>query len=164
MSQASNEASRIEAELAKRDLTQFCITQGEGRWHTAPHLELVSSLLMEAEAYVAAGTADDPYLLIISMGPRHGKSELISRHFPAWFLGRNQDLEFILASYGADLALDMSRDARTIYLKAAESYGWPDISRDSSAVARWHLDGRKGKLQAAGVGGPLTGRGELYCN
>jgi len=159
MSQVSNEASRIEAELAKRNLTQFCINQGEGRWHTAPHLECVSSLLMEAEAYVAAGTNDDPYLLIVCCPPRHGKSELISRHFPAWFLGRNQDLEFILASYGADLALDMSRDARTIYLKAAETYGWPDISRDSSAVARWHLEGRKGKLQAAGVGGPLTGRG-----
>ena len=159
LSQATSEAVRVEAEIAKRDLVQFCITNSEGRWHTSPHLELIASLLMEAETHAANESENEPYLLIISTPPRHGKSELISRHFPAWFLGRNQDLEFILASYGADLALDMSRDARTIYLRAAETYGWPDISRDSSAVARWHLDGRKGKLQAAGVGGPLTGRG-----
>ena len=158
MSQVSQEALRIEAELARRDLEQFCITISEGRWQTAPHLKLICSLLMEAEAHVAA-QHDEPYLLMISMGPRHGKSELISRLFPPWFLGRNQDLEAIIASYGADLALDMSRDARTNYLRAAEFYGWPDISRDSSAVARWHLQGKGGKLQAAGVGGPLTGRG-----
>lgn len=158
MSQVSAEANRIEAELARRNLEQFCLTISEGRWHTAPHLEMLCSLLMEAEAHIVS-KQDEPYLLRVFMPRRHGKSEVISRHFPPWFLGRNQDMEAIVASYGSDLALDMSRDARNIYLRAAALYGWPDISRESSAVARWHLEGTGGKLQAAGVGGAIVGKG-----
>src|SRR5262249_40793553 len=32
---------------------------------------------------------------------------------------------------------------------------------DSGAVDEWHLDGRRGYLKAAGVGGPITGHGGL---
>ena len=38
------------------------------------------------------------------MPPRHGKSELVSRYFPAWYLGTHPDKRIILASYEADFA------------------------------------------------------------
>jgi hypothetical protein len=52
--------------------------------------------------------------LMVTAPPRHGKSELVSRRFPSWFLGRNPAKQFIGASYGADLAADFGRDVRNI--------------------------------------------------
>jgi len=154
----SAEISRIHAELARRDLITFCEVISDGRWKRARHLELLCEKMMAAEAHVVA-QPDHPFLLMVSMPPRHGKSEVISRLFPAWFLGRNPEMEVIIASYGGDLALDMSRDAQNNYRAAAEMYSWPAVARESSAVSRWAIKGHRGKLQAAGVGGPITGRG-----
>ncbi len=39
--------------------------------------------------------------LMILMPPRHGKSELVSRRLPAYFLGRFPDANIIACSYGA---------------------------------------------------------------
>ena len=36
--------------------------------------------------------------LIITMPPRHGKSQLVSRHFPSWCLGVDPDTSIISAS------------------------------------------------------------------
>src|SRR5580704_19744024 len=52
--------------------------------------------------------------LMILMPPRHGKSELVSRRLPAYFLGRFPDANIIACSYGADLAERMSRDCQRI--------------------------------------------------
>ncbi len=42
--------------------------------------------------------------LIISLPPRHTKSEAVSRRLPALILGQDPDTPIIAASYGADLA------------------------------------------------------------
>ncbi len=152
------ESRHVESALARRDLRRYCEFASQGTWKTAPHLELLCELLMEAEQHVQE-QHDAPLLIMVFMPPRHGKSEVISRYFPAWFLGRNPDKEVITTSYGADLALDMSRDARRIYRWSAEVFGWPKLAQESQAVSRWSVEGRAGKLQAAGVGGPITGRG-----
>src|SRR5205807_4079768 len=44
--------------------------------------------------------------------PRHGKSELVSRLFPAYYLYRHPERFVGIASYGADLAYTLSRAAR----------------------------------------------------
>jgi predicted phage terminase large subunit-like protein len=94
------------------------------------------------------------------MPPRHGKSELVSKRFPAWYLGRNPQRQFIGASYGQDLANGFSREARNIAGTADYGLIFPQskLAADSSAVNRWHnISG--GIYVAAGVGGPITGRG-----
>jgi predicted phage terminase large subunit-like protein len=98
--------------------------------------------------------------LMIFMPPRHGKSELASRRFPAWFMGRNPKTEVIAASYNSDIAADFGRDVRAIV--ASEEYRaiFPHITLrvDSKAADRWHTsDG--GAYRAAGVGTAMTGRG-----
>ena len=50
--------------------------------------------------------------LMVFMPPRHGKSELVSRKFPAYLLGRNPDTSIISCSYSADLASRMNRDVQ----------------------------------------------------
>jgi predicted phage terminase large subunit-like protein len=97
--------------------------------------------------------------LMIFMPPRHGKSELASRRFPAWYLGRNPSRQIIAASYNSELASDFGRDVRNIV--ASPEYGCVFDTRlrdDSRAADRWNTDAG-GAYVAAGVGTAITGRG-----
>lgn len=97
--------------------------------------------------------------LMIFMPPRHGKSELASRRFPAWFLGNYPDRSIIAASYNSELAGDFGRDVRNI-VGSAEYSRLFDVSlaADSKAAGRWHTN-KDGGYVAAGVGTAITGRG-----
>lgn len=92
--------------------------------------------------------------LMIFMPPRHGKSELISRMFSAYYLYRFPDRWVGLTSYAAQLAQGFSRAARENY-----RLSWaPPLSQTSYAVTEWST-GYSGGLWSSGVGGPITGRG-----
>lgn len=97
--------------------------------------------------------------LIICMPPRHGKSELASRRFPAYYLGRNKNKQIIAASYNSDLSSDFGREVRNI-VDSPEYQALFDIklSADSRAANRWHTDAG-GMYVSAGVGTAITGRG-----
>lgn len=94
----------------------------------------------------------------IFMPPRHGKSELTSRYTPAWFLGTNPELRVILTSYGAALSTGWGRKVRDLVDELGELY---EITLDpaSSRADDWNLDGRRGGMKTAGVGGAITGIG-----
>ena len=87
------------------------------------------------------------------MPPRYGKSELVSRLLPAYYLDRWPDRAVGLASYGHDLAGDLSAVARNNY---AMVHSMPHGQRRS--IRRWET-GRGGEMWASGVGGGITGRG-----
>lgn len=103
--------------------------------------------------------------LLVMAPPRHGKTELVSRRFPAWFLGRHPDLDFISASYGQELALDFGRDVRNIVSMPEYRAIFPAVrlAADSQAKDRWHVSGGGGYV-AAGVGTAITGRGAHIFN
>ena len=68
--------------------------------------------------------------LMVFMPPQHGKSELVSRRFPALMLGRNPDLRLIAASHTHQLAVAMNRDVQRIMdRKMMKSAGVPKIAR-----------------------------------
>ena len=104
--------------------------------------------------------------LIVMVPPRHGKSEIVSRLFPAWVLGRNPDEQIITASYSADLASAMNRDCqrvitgdeyRNIFPETKLSEGKEvGVVRNNS---RFDIPGHKGHYVSAGVGGGITGVG-----
>ena len=98
--------------------------------------------------------------LIVSMPPRHGKSELTSKRFPAWYVGRHPERQVIVSSYGATLAQSFGRDVRNIVGSPAFRALFPDvgIASDSAARDRWHTN-KGGAFTAMGVGGGLTGLG-----
>lgn len=98
--------------------------------------------------------------LMIFMPPRHGKSELASRRFPAWYLGKNPKAEIIAASYNSDLAADFGRDVRAIVAGRDSQAVFPGVAlrQDSKAADRWHTNAG-GAYRAAGVGTAMTGRG-----
>ena len=97
--------------------------------------------------------------LMLFMPPRHGKSELASRRFPAWYLGRNPDKQLITATYSTEFAEDFGRDVREIVRDDdyRNVFG-TTLAADSTSRGRWRTaDG--GVYFAVGVGGPITGRG-----
>lgn len=98
--------------------------------------------------------------LMIFAPPRHTKSELASRRFPAWFLGRNPDKQLICATYSGDFALDFGREVRGIVGSEEFHALFPTVGLDaeSRAANRWHTT-EGGVSVYVGVGGPITGRG-----
>lgn len=97
--------------------------------------------------------------LMISMPPRHGKSEIGSKTFPGWYLGRNPTHEVIACSYSGDLAKDFSRKVRDLLeMEKYQSVFPTRLSKDSKSVERWNTS-VGGGFTAAGVQGPITGRG-----
>ncbi|MBW3622707.1 MAG: phage terminase large subunit [Armatimonadetes bacterium] len=91
--------------------------------------------------------------VMIFMPPRHGKSETLSRLFSAYYLYRHPDRFVGLCSYAADLAYTLSRAARENF-KAAGG----QTKTDADAVKHWETTAGGG-FWAAGVGGPITGKG-----
>jgi predicted phage terminase large subunit-like protein len=98
--------------------------------------------------------------LMLMLPPRHGKSELASRHFPAWALGRRPERQFISVSATAELASDFGRDVRNIVgspeFKALEFT--TALAEDSQAKGKWHTNGG-GVYFSIGIGGQVLGRG-----
>lgn len=108
---------------------------------------------------VAAGLS--PRLMLL-MPPRHGKSELASRMFPAWHLGRNPDHEIIAASYNVSLAMTFSRKVKEVLADPAyQSVFDARLHPDFQSNEEWAIHHARGSYVAAGVGGGITGRG---CN
>lgn len=91
--------------------------------------------------------------LMVFMPPRHGKSELVSRLFAAYYLYRYPERWVGINSYAADLAYTLSRAARDNFREIGG-----DIRGDAEAVKHWETTAGGG-LWAAGVGGPITGKG-----
>src|SRR3972149_7576615 len=84
------------------------VSQGTAApWQMARHLALLDRELVE----LATGRNNR---LIVQMPPRHGKSEICSKYFPAWYLGVNPTHNIILTSATDDLAMDFSAAARDL--------------------------------------------------
>lgn len=138
-------------ELAKRDFSYFVDYDSDFRDRDGKHLDVLDDILMQ----VSRG---DLKRVIVTMPPRHGKSERVSRKFPAWHLGRNPDDEIILASYSIDLSRGFSRIARDTLSKHYDVFG-VRIDPNNQSAESWGIEGHRGGLHAAGVGGPITGKG-----
>jgi predicted phage terminase large subunit-like protein len=91
--------------------------------------------------------------LMVGVPPRHGKSQLASRLFPAYFLHRWPTRFVGLATYDAGLSYGMSREARRFYRE-----GGGVLAGDTANVGLW-LTWGNGGMWAAGVGGAATGKG-----
>jgi predicted phage terminase large subunit-like protein len=98
--------------------------------------------------------------LMILMPPRHGKSELGSRMFPAWHLGRAPDHEVIACSYNVGLAMSFSRKVKEVLEDPAYHPVFETrLNPDFQGAEEWGVQGKRGGYVAAGVGGGITGKG-----
>jgi predicted phage terminase large subunit-like protein len=130
----------------------FAHRVSDGRWVCPPHLDLLNRVLCR----VMAGHVKR---LLVCMPPRHGKSELISKYFPALYLGTFPDQRVILTSYEADFARTWGGKVRDVLSRHGPEYFGFGLSGNSTAADRWDIDGHAGGMVTAGVGGPITGKG-----
>ncbi len=133
-------------ELAERISPQI----GEP-WHVWPYLRFVCDVIMIEMRRCPQGAR-----LVLNAPPRFGKSLLISKWLPVWFLEVFPQLRVMLASYSAELASHWGRKVRDVFTSCPEL--WTKISDGSSAADRWETTERGGML-TAGIGGSWTGFG-----
>ena len=112
--------------------------------------------------------------LMVFMPPRHGKSELVSRKFPAFLLGKNPDTSIISCSYSADLASRMNRDVQRLIDSERYLELFPGTQLSNQHTRRFYetrytrnnnmfeVVDKKGTYRSSGVGGGITGMGGEY--
>ena len=142
----------VRAAKARRSLLSFTEYTND-TYQRAAHHQMIAQRLEAVER----GDIDR---LMIFMPPRHGKSELASKRFPAWCLGRNPKRQIIAASYNSDLANDFGRNVRNIVASPefGEVFTGVTLAADSQAANRMNTN-HGGAYVAAGVGTAVTGRG-----
>lgn len=149
----------VKVELSRRNFYQFQKYASPAEYNWNWHHELIGEWLNE----FAAGRRKR---IIIEAPPRHGKSEGTSRRLPAYIFGKVPSARLIACSHTADLAEEMGRDVRAIMddSKYREVFPNAGISRSRKGRNRGDLFDVEGGgvYKAAGVGGPITGRGYLY--
>ncbi|WP_432185488.1 terminase large subunit domain-containing protein [Streptomyces tendae] len=142
----------VEAEMAMdRSPGALAAVLTHGKEMQARHLDIIDRIYQR----IAAG---ERIRAMVTMPPRAGKSRRTSRWGPTWYLRRQPDHRFMLASYAAHLADDHGRWIRNTITEHAPTLGI-DLKYGSQAANRFDIDGHEGGMVTAGVGGPLTGRG-----
>ena len=132
--------------------------------------EVVESAKPEPGRCVQVAAPDGLYLVGESCVPTHN-SELVSRCFPAYILGKHPDMSIIAAAYAADLASQNNRDVQRIIGSEPYQALFPDTRLWGSNVRTvadgsylrnstiFEIVGHAGFYRSAGVGGGITGMG-----
>lgn len=142
--------------------------------HTKHNIEIeqIRPLPLELRGNcIQVDSSDGLYLVGKSLITTHN-SQLVSREFPAYILGKYPDTQIIACSYSADLTSRMNRDVQRIidskeyhdlfstYLAGKEA---AEIMKDNDTYARtsdlFEVVGHKGSYRSTGVGGGVTGSG-----
>lgn len=156
----------VKSSQSVMDFTLFTKTDYETGWFN----ELVCAELDQFLLDVEAGLS--PRLMIFAP-PRSGKSELASRRFPAYAMGKFPKWNVIATSYASPLAERMSRDTQrivdsneyeSVFPENRMTQGRSSSRGASNSATLWETVRADGSLtggsyRAAGVGGGITGQG-----
>lgn len=121
--------------------------------------------LME-QFYAEVKAKQSPRYIIISP-PQMGKSEIMSRNFPAWAFGQDPDLYFIAGAYASDWATALSADVQNIMMGETYHKIFPEVVlpraefspvQGSQRSDYFELIGKLGRYRAAGRAKGVTGR------
>jgi len=143
---------RQRAAACHSDLIEFC-KHMQPDYKVGKHHRILANLLMD----IADGKKDR---VCVNMPPRHGKSQLVSIYFPAWFIGKYPNKKVLMVSHTTDLAVDFGRKVRNIIDAPEYRQIFPTVSlaADSKSAGRWNTS-IGGEYFACGVGSALAGRG-----
>lgn len=127
----------------------FAMELSNNKWKLYRHIEHVAD-------QIRPGLINGGGRYIVTMPPRHGKSEFISNWLPAWYLDAFPEHRVILASYSAKFASKWGRKVRTTLESNRQVLC--TVRMDSRKAERFDL-WEGGGMITAGVGGPITGEG-----
>jgi len=138
--------------LGREDLACYAVAHWPGFELAAHHRIILDKLEAVERGQIQR--------LMIFMPPRHGKSLLSTRFFPAWYLGRHPERFIITVSYGQELADDFGRGVRNLVSDPLHRAIFPGFRlADDSTSMRCFNTTSGGSYYAVGRGGPITGRG-----
>jgi len=115
-------------------------------------------------------TESDEEVLVINVGPRHGKSRT-AQMFTSWLMGRDKNIKVMTGSYNETLSTMFSKNVRNQIqeVKADDSKPvfsdiFPDvrIKHGDGAMNLWSLEGGYNNYLATSPGGTATGFGADY--
>lgn len=148
-------------ELSRRHLQDFiAYTKHDYQfnWH---HITLCDKLERFAAGEIRR--------LMVFMPPQHGKSQLTTRHLPAYILGKRPSAKIAVCCYSATLAQSFNRDIQRIIDDTPYHEVFPEtILSESNVTTNAHGNflrnadifetvGHRGFVKTVGVGGSLTG-------
>lgn len=159
-------ANPVHQELARRELQRRKLVEFIKGFHPRYKAGWVHYDICKRLEQFAQDVRDEksPRLMIL-MPPRHGKSQIASKLFPAWFLGHNPSNEVIACSYNISLALEFSREVRDVVRSPLYQQLFPDtkLNPEVQSAENWKLISDTGVgaggYVAAGVGVGITGKG-----
>ena len=145
-------ADEAKKELARRNYVDYCEYVHRGRWK--PYR--VHKLLCEKLESVFRGKIKR---LIISMPPRHGKSQTVSETFPSYYICKNPNKKVILTSRDDTLAGRFGLSNRRKIEEFGKELFGIELQRGSSSATNWSLSGYSGYILSAPIMGGITGSG-----
>ena len=159
-------AMQAKAELLRRKAqTDFLAFLAYVWWMPTPlkigrHTRAICNRLTKAcRDYLLYGMTT---YLVITLPYRHGKSDMMSRALPPFFLGMcaAKEPNVIMSGYGASLIEGFSSKAQEIIRSEAYQRVFPSIKIGKRAsAAEWSVDGSQSTVYATGLGGSITGKG-----
>ena len=150
-------AARKKRQAAYDDLIAFCLYM-DPNYKVGRHHRILANELMAIER--GADAEDGKDRVCVNIPPRHGKSQLVSIYFPAWFIGRNPGKKVMMVSHTTDLAVDFGRKVRNLIDMEAYKDIFPAVTlaTDSKSAGRWNTN-FGGEYFACGIGSSIAGRG-----
>ena len=144
--------TRAKNARVRDDLIEFC-KHMQPDYKVGKHHRILANMLMSIER-------GDKDRICVNIPPRHGKSQLVSIMFPAWFLGRNPNKKVMMVSHTTDLAVDFGRKVRNLIATDEYREVFPHVSlaADSKSAGRWNTNAG-GEYYACGIGSSIAGRG-----
>ena len=164
---------QVQAQLAEEALTErdaiearddliafgkFMSSEFTDPWH----IQVIADALMRVERGEVSG-------LVLNVPPRHGKTQLASILFAAWYCGRHPDRDVIVGCMSAEFAENnIGGPVRNLIASPEFRRVFPgvNVSPDTAAKGAFRVyreDGsvrqRKGLFAAMGRGGAPTGKG-----
>ena len=117
------------------------------------HHKLIAEMLMRCETGELTN-------LIVVMPPRHGKSESVTRLFPAWAMGRDPEREFIITGYSQKFAeKSFGKKIRAIMDSPRYRAVFSDAEFGLSKASDVMIMEAGGQFVMSGRDGSLTGHG-----
>ena len=155
------EVARFRARRGMLAFTEYCWRGGLYQpFKAGPHTRGMCCAVDKAITNYKRGVST---YLMVRVPFRHGKSEIISRFFPAFALGHlfHMDPSMMLVGSDEDLTIGFSRDAQSVMNQDSYRNVFPNVTihKKYNSAGEWGCQGRHGRLRCFGVRSRKVGRG-----